>query len=254
MIKGLSKQKSKNIRLLHSNKGRQKQNRYIGETAKLFEFVYQYANSLIEEIYCTEKWYLDHKASYDLTQFDVFIISLKELKTISLLKTPHDVLFTMSPVKSDFSNEDKLIILLDSIQDAGNLGTIIRTLSWFGINTLYCSKDSVDVYNPKVIQASMGAFVLVDVRYVDLSDMIADRPETTFFYTDMNGESIYSYPISTKENIGIVFGNEGKGVSSAIRKQIGKSISIPAMSLRKPESLNLSISVGIIISQLKGKL
>lgn len=145
-----------------------------------------------------------------------------------------------------------ITIILDDIQDPGNLGTIIRICDWFGINNIVCSKKSVDLYNPKVIQATMGAFLRVNVFYEDLENFILKYKEITnniCYGTFLEGENIYA----CKKNINaaIIFGNEGNGISKNLEKIIDKKINVPCFSKNKlhAESLNISAATAIICSE-----
>ena len=252
MISSFSKKKMSQLIELRSNKGRDKYGLYFGETHKIFEFVYETKPLIIDSIYCLESWYLKYKKSFELSSINVFILSQKQLKAISLLKNPHDLLFTIkgaSPSNEEIDPPDR-VVLFDTIQDPGNFGTIIRTLSWLGITHIICSPESVSITNPKVIQASMGAFTLVNVLYLPLKEFIRANPQFHYYATDMKGLSIYEMKKLKEKQFGIIFGNEGKGISSELLPFVTETLSIPPKAEIHPESLNLSISVGIILSQL----
>ena len=252
MISVFSKKKMSQLIELRTNKGRDKYALYFGETHKIFKFVYQTKPSIIDSIYCLESWYLKNRDDFNLESNNVFILSQNELKTISLLKNPHDILFTLKKeVDSNIEMETQnKIVLFDTIQDPGNFGTIIRTLSWFGIKQIVCSPDSVSHTNPKVIQASMGAFTLVNIVYSPLKEYILSHPQLKYYTTDMKGHSIYQKEKFKDEKFGIIFGNEGNGISAELLSLVTETLSIPPKTKIHPESLNLSISVGIILSQL----
>jgi len=135
--------------------------------------------------------------------------------------------------------------VLDGIQDPGNLGTIIRTCDWFGIDHIVCSNDTVEHHNPKVIQATMGSIFRVQVSYVDLQDFIK-LSKANIVGTEMAAPSLFDSMQILKEATGIVIGNEGKGISEEVRDLIPNHISIPKNG--NSESLNAAVSAGIIMS------
>ena len=178
-------------------------------------------------------------------------ISLHELKKISTLVQPNGVLavFELPDTKvSDIEQahpKGEWGFALDFLQDPGNLGTIIRTLAWLGIEHLYCSHDSVDVFNPKVIQASMGGIGRLLPRYVDLADYLR-KQEVPIYAADMNGDTIGA--VVPEPGI-IVLGNEGQGLSDEIRKICVKAISIPRLG--SGESLNVGVSAAILAAWVR---
>ena len=204
-----------------------------------------------------EDWYRKNENKYPWDKIPFYSLDEKQLKALSLLKNPRDVIFTLYPFNDTLSYPSagvSPLVIFDTIQDPGNFGTIIRTMAWFGIRHIICSPDSVDVYNPKVIQATMGAFCLVNVYYLNIEEFMLKHPSIEYYYTDMKGEDIYSFDIDPAKSYAIIFGNEGRGVSSSIKKIAGKSLSIPPFAKDRPESLNLSISAGIVVSELMRKI
>lgn len=152
----------------------------------------------------------------------------------------------LSPLK------DKLILGLDGVQDPGNMGTIIRLANWFGISHILCSRECADVYNPKVVQASMGALLGVEIHYVELESVLDTlHSDDTYqvYGSFMEGHSIYS--TSLHKNGILIMGNEGKGISDKISQRVRKKISIPAFynGNFKAESLNVGVATGIILSE-----
>ncbi|WP_449398197.1 TrmH family RNA methyltransferase [Chryseobacterium wanjuense] len=139
-------------------------------------------------------------------------------------------------------------MILDGIQDPGNLGTIIRLADWFGIEQIICSEDTVDFYNPKVIQATMGSFIRVNIVYTNLVEYLS-KTENVNIGTDMEGENIYTF--QKPEKINLIFGNEGNGMRPETEKLLQKSIMIPRFGKsQSTESLNVSMAAGIILGQL----
>jgi TrmH family RNA methyltransferase len=165
---------------------------------------------------------------------------------IAVVKTPHNIL--------NINNlQDKLTLAIDTIQDPGNLGTIIRICDWFGIKNLILSKNSVDLYNPKVVQATMGAFLRVNVFYVNLEQFICEykkQTENIVYGAFLYGENIYE--IEKTHNALIVMGNEGNGISQLIKNQIDTKIFIPPFnSTNHSESLNISVATAIVCNEFR---
>ncbi len=184
--------------------------------------------------------------------------SYDELKQISSLKTPHNALAVVrmpSPEFDQLAIIKRLSVALDFIQDPGNFGTIIRAAGWFGIKNIICSTDCVDVYNPKVIQSSMGALLHVRVFYYDLKKFLqfAHENSVPVFGTVLDGKSIYSHKLDTK---GIVLlGNESKGISNELIPLITEKISIPKFSNAKEgiDSLNVGMAASVVFSEFVRK-
>jgi RNA methyltransferase, TrmH family len=185
---------------------------------------------------------------------EVIPASYEELKKISSLTTPHNALavIEMPEINADTADLKKgLTVALDTVQDPGNLGTIIRAAAWFGIKNIFCSPDCVDIYNPKVIQSSMGAILHVNVFYTDLLVFLdtAAKNKTRIFGALMDGESIYSYKL---DNHGIILlGNESKGISEELMPYITDRIKIPKLTgvERGIDSLNVSMAASVIFSE-----
>ena len=180
---------------------------------------------------------------------ETVLISDKELQKISRLKTPNTALAVFKiPEEKEWSSNG-LILALDDVRDPGNLGTIIRLCDWFGIKHLICSKATVDCYNAKVVQATMGSLTRVHVHYVDLENYIKNT-KTNVFGTFMDGDAIYA---ETLPNEGIiVMGNEANGISETIEQLVTKKLSIPRFgSLKETESLNVATATSIILSEFK---
>jgi TrmH family RNA methyltransferase len=174
-----------------------------------------------------------------------------ELKQMSSLKTPHNAIAILETPDSKIerSNPEKLAVALDCIQDPGNFGTIIRAAAWFGIETVLCSNDCVDVYNSKVVQASMGALLHVKVYYTDLAEYFKNINKTPVYGALLKGNSVYNQPLDKKGII--LLGNESKGISEKLLPFITHKISIPCSGLAKPgiDSLNVGMAASIIFSE-----
>ncbi len=235
----LSQKKIQLIQSLQRKKYRQKYNMFVVEGNKSIKEIVD-SNYEIEEIYSTEP--IDY---YSYTP-----ISENELKKISSLKNPSGALAVVKipPISAPLLNVNTLV--LDNIQDPGNLGTMIRTADWFGISQIVASPHTVEVYNPKVIQATMGSFSRISVFYEDLSHFL-DHFEGNTYLADMNGENLYSEKI--RFPFALVMGNEGNGISPVLKSH-GKVISIPKNNPNSiTESLNVSIATAIILSNFTQK-
>lgn len=180
--------------------------------------------------------------------------SYEELKRISSLSTPHNALAVVHMTERAAFTPGSLHgpgIALESVQDPGNLGTIIRAAAWFGIKTVVCSMNSVDVYNPKVIQASMGAILNVEVYYADLDRILQEAAKTGLpvYGTFLEGESIYKAEL--EERGIILFGNESKGISGTLAPFVSKKLYIPGFSISDHgvESLNVGMAASIVLSE-----
>jgi TrmH family RNA methyltransferase len=177
-------------------------------------------------------------------------ISMKDIEKISTLKTPQEVIglvkIPLWPTLNYNSLKHRFSLVLDNVQDPGNMGTIIRTADWFGIADIICSEDTVDVYNPKVVQATMGSLARVNVHYVIL-EQVLPQIKLPLFGAMLDGENIYNTAFGGEGLL--VMGNEGNGISPAIERLINTKITIPRAG--KAESLNVAIATAILCSEIK---
>lgn len=175
-----------------------------------------------------------------------------ELRKLSFLQHPQEVLavFEIPQSQQLTANSQKLSIALDSVQDPGNLGTIIRIADWFGITTIYCSEDTADCYNPKVVQATMGSLAHINIVYTDLEALLRQY-DGPIYGTLLDGQNIYHQELSS-EGI-IVMGNEGNGISPAIRQLVTHKLLIPNYnpSSETAESLNVAIATAITCAEFR---
>lgn len=179
---------------------------------------------------------------------DITSISEKELSKISFLTSPNTSLALFKiPNQKDIIT-DSTILALDTINDPGNLGTIIRLSDWFDIPQIVCSKETTDIYSPKVIQSTMGSLARVNINYINLHEFLS-KNNHSIYGTFMDGDSIYTKTIPTKSII--VMGNEANGISSEIEKLITQKITIPQFGKSETESLNVATATAIILSELK---
>ena len=175
-----------------------------------------------------------------------------EIEQMSGLRTPQGVVgvFKKRPIEDLKLEIEDLILALDGIQDPGNLGTIIRTCDWFGVHDIVCSLDTADCYNPKVVQATMGALARVRLHYVDLPAWLKEQ-SCPIIGTLLEGKDMYENPLP-KEGI-IVMGNEGNGISAAVRQLVSHPVRIPSYpkNAETSESLNVSIATAIVLAEFR---
>jgi len=232
------------LQSLDKKKFRQKYNLFLVEGNKIICELPN-SNIKVKEIFSTDPQKLDR------TDIPVSHISENELKKISFLKTPKDSVAVCYLAAEERMEDKNIQLVLDGIQDPGNLGTIIRLADWFGIEQIICSEDTVDFYNPKVIQASMGSFTRVNIIYTDLVEYLSETDNVNIG-TDMDGESIYSF--EKPEKINLILGNEGNGMRPETEALLQQCITIPRFgSSQSTESLNVSMAAGIILGQLFSK-
>ena len=234
----LSKSQIKLITSLKQKKYRQQHGLFVVEGIKTIKELLQ-SNLVLHTLYSTESLNFNAKAEISITE--------NELKRISFFKTPNKSLAIFQIPKSKSRMVDGLVVVLDSIGDPGNLGTIIRLCDWFGIKELVCSKETVDCYNPKVIQATMGSISRVNISYVELSDFLKET-SLPIFGAYMDGENVYNMELPKKGIL--VMGNEAHGVSKTIEKLISKKITIPRFGdIQATESLNVATATAILLSE-----
>jgi len=211
----------------------------------------------VVEIFAKPDWMEKHISRLDQKHYELSTVNEKELRRISSLKTPHNVLaLAKIPLSGDFPGirYNELVLALDTIQDPGNFGTIIRTAVWFGIKTLICSPATVDIFNPKVIQASMSALFHINIYYVDLQkELSSGRKKSIPVYgTFPEGTSVYEAAL---EPDGVILmGNETRGISEDLFPFISHRISIPHGRKSSPvDSLNVSVATAVICSEFRRK-
>ncbi len=187
----------------------------------------------------------------DFPDVSVLEISSRELKKISFLQHPKDSVAVCEMKENIFLENCAVQLILDGIQDPGNMGTIIRLADWFGIEQIICSEDTVDFYNPKVIQASMGSFTRVNMVYQNLEEILENTTNANLG-TVMSGENIYTFPFPEKLNL--ILGNEGNGIRPETERLLHHKITIPRFGkYQSTESLNVSMAAGIILGQIYSK-
>lgn len=248
----LSKNKIKLIQSLDLKKFRDEHQLYIAEGNKLVEDLLQ-ARCPIQTIVATNLWLRDNAIHKEI---EIIEATEEDLKKISHLKTaPPVIALVKIPDNQTIAAPDKdnLVLVLDAIQDPGNMGTIIRLADWFGIKEIVCSQNTVDCYNPKVVQATMGAIARIKVQYTDIESYTqkAKNQHIPVYGTFLEGKNIYTEKLSA--NGIIVMGNEGKGISAGVEANVTHKILIPdfAKPGGKPESLNVSVAAAIVCSEFK---
>jgi TrmH family RNA methyltransferase len=238
-VQSISKNKIKWIRSLQQKKNREDLGLFIVEGEKMVNEALNSFGNYIEFLCITKFSTIIPKNP----TFEVAIASDEELKSISSLKNPNKSLIVLKIPKTK-TVDTQFRIALDGIQDPGNMGTILRLADWFNVKEIICSNDTVDIYNPKVVQASMGAIFRINVIYCDLVDYLTETKEPIFGAL-LEGENIYKKTV--KPNGILVLGNEGNGISKEVISLIKNPITIPRFG--KAESLNVSVATGILLSE-----
>lgn len=245
----LSKNKIKYIHSLEIKKIRKEERVFLAEGPKL-------TGDLLGHFPCrflaaTSKWLQEHS---DICADEIAEVSPEDLSRASLLKNPQQVLAVFDQPQYSLSPEftrHSLCLALDDIQDPGNLGTIVRLADWFGIEHIICSQNTVDVYNPKTIQATMGGIARVKVHYTSLPDFIRSLGDTPVYGTFLDGKNMYEQSLST--NGLIVMGNEGNGIGKEVESLIGRKLYIPnyPQGQKTSESLNVAIATAVICAEFR---
>jgi RNA methyltransferase, trmH family len=228
----ISKNKIKLIHSLETKKGREKAGLFVAEGPKV-------VNDLLHAGFTAENIFED----------------IEDIKKISFLQHPQSMLGVFKLPRNEHYTEfsiTQLVLALDGVQDPGNLGTIIRVADWFGIKDIFCSLDTADCWNPKVVQATMGSIARVQLHYVDLNKMVESLPaDYPIYATLLDGENIYKQELSHHGMI--VMGNEGKGISPLLRTKINRKLYIPSYSSdgNTAESLNVAIATSIVCAEFR---
>ena len=245
----ISKNLVKYINSLELKKNRTKEKVFVAEGPKVVaDLMKRYE---VKRLIATTDWFTENKIH---PEDGDAIVTEEELRKISFLQHPQKVmaLFTIpNPSTNGCPYNNNLCLALDTVQDPGNLGTIIRIADWFGISTIYCSKETADAYNPKVVQATMGSIARVNIIYTDLKAFIDRLPSDTPIYgTALDGEDIYNTPLT--QNGIIIMGNEGNGISSDILQRVKHKILIPCYQQQKGiDSLNVAVATAVTCAEFK---
>lgn len=239
----LSKSQFKLINSLHQKKYRQRHQLFLAEGKKTINELLK-SNLHLHSLYATEDL-------FEVERDKLIFIDEKELKKISKLSTPQTALALFELPQTVPPSQKGVAVALDGIRDPGNLGTIIRLCDWFGIEDLICSLDTVDCFNPKVVQATMGSIARVNLSYLPLAQFLknSDRP-IKIFGAFMEGENIYTKKVG-EEGI-IVMGNEANGISPEVEDLVTDKIAIPRFgSSKETESLNVATATAVLLSEFR---
>ena len=267
----ISKAKLKYIHSLQTKKGRNTENSFVAEGPKVVKDLLAVFQP--ELIVATADWLCENEQLIQNERFalhsdQIIEVSQEELSKVSFLQHPQEVLVVLKQKHSSdyftvtqhgpeskeeaFDYAKELILALDGVQDPGNLGTIIRIADWFGIEQIICSEDTADMYNPKVVQATMGSLARVNLMYTKLTDFLDYLPDHTPVYgTLLDGKNIYEETLT--EHGVIVMGNEGNGISSEVRERINRRLFIPNFPKDRvtAESLNVATAAAITCSEFR---
>lgn len=242
----LSKSQIKYIQSLGHKKRRDEEAAFIAEGPKIVKDLINAGHIHIKQIFALREWMDSNEGM--LSGFPVTEINEAELEKISLLNTPNRVLAVAAKMKWDkrLQLEGRITLALETIQDPGNMGTIIRIADWFGVKQIICSEDCAEAYNPKVVQASMGSISRIRVEYADLEKIFMENKSIRVYAATLGGRDI-THMEKLREGI-ILIGNESKGISESLLKLSNARITIPGKG--EAESLNAAVATGIILSHL----
>ncbi len=247
----LSKALQKRISALENKKHRKESTLFVAEGGKTVMDLIS-AGVKVDKLIATEEWLQQHRLS---EQIEATIVTDEEMRRASFQQNPQGVLaiFHQPEHEIDCSAPvNELCLALDNVQDPGNLGTIIRIADWFGIRNIFCSIGTADIYNPKTIQATMGAIGRVKIHYLDLPAYIASlQGKTPIYGTFLNGENMYKKELCNRGLI--IMGNEGNGISKECGALVNERLYIPnyPVGCETSESLNVSVATAIICSEFR---
>lgn len=240
----------KMIASLGSAKGRRTEGCFIAEGTKCVVDTWQHFKC--RYLIATPQWIQDNGQNFDSAE--IIAAKRSDMERMSQLSTPSNVIAVYEIPEWELDEttiSDNLILALDRVQDPGNLGTIIRVADWFGVNDIVCSNDTVDVYNPKVVQATMGAISRVRIHYIDLPEFLKRHRNMPIYGTSLDGENIYKTRLHSQGIV--IMGNEGQGLSVDVRKLVSRNLFIPSFPPDCPtsESLNVGTATAIVLSEFR---
>ncbi len=244
----LTRNEIKLIKSLDKKKYRKQTGLFVAEGIKIIR-------DLLQSDFEVEKLYLSEEAAELLGkeyESGYEILDKKDFERISFQKTPQNALALVKTKSYKFSSEDKgLYLVLDNIQDPGNLGTILRLADWFGLDAVLCTSDTVDMYNPKVVQSAMGSIFRVKTIYMETQELsgLLKTNSAPVYGTFLEGENIYTAPLSTDGFI--IMGNEAHGIGNELENTVNHKITIPAFKEQAVESLNVAVATAVICSEFK---
>jgi len=247
----LTKNQIKLYASLQQKKYRNENKLFVAEGKKIVNEAIE-SNFKIHSIITTSEWC---KNNFEKTNIEIVETSQNEINKISSLATPTEVLAIIEIPEIEFIDleiENNLTIILDNINDPGNLGTIIRLADWFGIQNIICSQNSVDQFNSKVVQASMGSIFRTKIHYTNLLELLkkfSQKKDFNIYGTFLEGENIYNQKLNNQAFI--IFGSESHGISENLKPFIFNKLNIPSYNSSKTESLNISIATAIVCSEFR---
>ncbi len=251
----LSRNQIKWITSLQIKKFRQKNQKFLVEGDKIVRELLASPGWKVPELYALESWIEGYGDKLPLP-VTVIPVTEEELKRISTMQTPNQVLAVVE--KREIREDPKIVakdlsLYLDGIQDPGNLGAILRIADWFGIRHVFLSLETVEAYNPKVIQASMGAFLRVCYPVKDLKEFREKYPEVRILGADLEGEDVFDFEVSPGKGTLLIIGNEGNGISFAARAFLDEKVTVPpaATSVTGAESLNAAVAAGVLCAVIR---
>jgi TrmH family RNA methyltransferase len=239
------KSQVKYIQSLSQKKLRDQEGVFVAEGPKIINELLQAGNTRLQKLFAVEDWITQNPG---IDEKLVEPVSFSELERISSLQTPNQVLalFSQPEFPSTISWNNELSLMLETIQDPGNMGTIMRSADWFGIKHIICSPDSADVFNPKVVQSTMGSLCRVQVLYEDLGDFLQEHDTIPVYAAALDGDNLYT--LQGIDSGIILIGNESKGISEELLQLSRYRITIPRRG--QAESLNAAVATGIILSHI----
>ncbi|MGZ8516991.1 MAG: TrmH family RNA methyltransferase [Chitinophagaceae bacterium] len=242
----LGKSQAKYIQSLGQKKVRDEEGVFVAEGPKIVAELLASPDADIIQLYALHDWITVNGIDYNGAE--VIEVGENDLAKISQLATPNKVLAIVKKLETNdqLSTKGVISLVLDTIQDPGNLGTIIRIADWFGLRQIICSKDCADMYNPKVVQSTMGSIVRVKMLYTDLAPWLAEQKDVFIYATALEGQNVTAMK-KISEGL-IVIGNESKGISPGILELVDVKITIPRVG--NAESLNAAVATGIILSHV----
>jgi RNA methyltransferase, TrmH family len=246
-----NKTHTKYIQSLHHKKFRDENGVFIAEGPKVVLELLESRVFVCRELFAVKEWLTgNQKTLQKYAGAEVFEVKDFELEKLSLLTTANNVLAVFGKKEQEEPRiiHQKITLVLDTIQDPGNLGTIIRTADWFGIDNIVCSPGCADIYNPKVVQSTMGSLARVNIFYTDINNWLQQNKTVKSYAAALHGKSIKQLN-GIKEAI-IIIGNEGKGISEAVMNSVDEKITIPKIG--EAESLNAAVAAGIILAAVCG--
>lgn len=243
----ISKSQIKQVKALHLKKFRDEEKLFIAEGIKVVNEIINTNPEIIHQLFVTESYLQGNSNALLNKKVEYITVSEEDLKKISTQSQPNNVLalcYYFEEMAPEMDLTKQFSFYLDDIRDPGNLGTILRMADWFGIEEIFCSKQSTDLYNPKTIQSAMGSFLRVKIHYCDLYEVV--KKDIPVYGAVMKGENIYKAKL---ENGLIIIGNEANGINEKNLKFITHPITIPRSESSATESLNAAMATAIICSE-----